>query len=258
MPYFDNDGIKIHYEIEGEGPDLFMIHGFASSMQINWYGANWVKVLKDKNRLILVDCRGHGESDKPADPLQYGGKMREDIEKLQDHLKIEKANFMGYSMGAGITMNLLLTRPERMNSAILGGTAIPRGDQQILRDRSPIINALRAESADSVQNPIGKRFRLFAQSTGGDLNALAAVMEGGMRETTDMAQTKEKLKKVTIPVLTVVGSDDDLMPGDKTVISTLIPGACHFQIQGKDHLTVVPDPKFHMVVKAFLDFVNSS
>lgn len=258
MPYFDNEGVKIHYEIEGEGPDLFMIHGFAASMQGNWYDANWVKELKDKNCLILVDCRGHGQSDKPTDPSQYGrSKMREDIEKLQDHLSIEKANFMGYSMGAGIVMNLLLTRPERMNSAILGGIAIPPGDQQIIRDRSPVIDALRAESADGIQNPIAKGFRLFAESTGADLQALAAVMEGGMRETTDMSKTKEQLKKVTIPVLTVVGSKDNLMPRDKTVISTLIPGACHFQIQGKDHLTVVSDPKFHMVVKAFLEFVNS-
>jgi len=258
MPYFDNEGVKIHYEIEGEGPDLFMIHGFASSMQGNWYATKWVKELSDTNRLILVDCRGHGKSDKPTDPSQYGRKMLEDIEKLQDHLSIEKANFMGYSMGAGITMNLLLSRPERMKSAILGGTALPPGDQQILRDRSPIINALRAESAKDIKNPIGKRFRLFAQSTGGDLNALAAVMEGGEQDAAEMEQTKEKLKKVAIPVLTVVGSKDELMPADKTVISTLIPGACHFQIQGKDHLTVVPDPKFQMVVKAFLDFVNSS
>ena len=55
--------------------------------------------------------------------------------------------------------------------------------------------------------------------------------------------------------MTVVGSDD-FLPGDKTLFAKLVPKACHFQIQGRDHLTVVPDRKFHMVVKAFLNYVN--
>ncbi|MFX0034006.1 MAG: hypothetical protein ACFE9I_00020 [Candidatus Hermodarchaeota archaeon] len=94
---------------------------------------------------------------------------------------------------------------------------------------------------------------------GNDLDALAAVMLGNFHETPEWAgspdEVKRLLKKVKLPVLTVVGSNE-FIPGDKTLIAQLIPNACHFQIQGKDHLTVVPDPKFHMVVKAFLNYVN--
>jgi len=68
---------------------------------------------------------------------------------------------------------------------------------------------------------------------------------------------EETLKRISVPILTVLGSDD-FLPGDKALIAKMIPGACHFQIQGKDHLTVVADPKFHMVVKAFLNYVNSN
>jgi pimeloyl-ACP methyl ester carboxylesterase len=102
MPYFNNNRVKIHYEIEGEGPDLVMIHGFAANIEINWRQTNWISTLKDENRLILIDCRGHGKSDKPHDPNQYGAFMREDIIKLIDSLSISKANFFGYSMGGSI------------------------------------------------------------------------------------------------------------------------------------------------------------
>ena len=83
-------------------------------------------------------------------------------------------------------------------------------------------------------------------------------MKGGVQRQRNSiqsnAQIKESLKKINVRVLTVVGSDD--FPGDKTLVAQLVPDACHFQIQGRDHINVVPDPKFHMVVKAFLDYVN--
>ena len=70
-------------------------------------------------------------------------------------------------------------------------------------------------------------------------------------------QIRDSLKNIKVPVMTVVGSSDKFFPGDKTLIAQLVPDACHFQIQGKDHLTVIPDTKFKMIVKAFLDFVNN-
>lgn len=262
MPYFDNEGVKIYYEIEGAGPNLFMIHGFAANIKINWKVTNWIKNLKDENRLILMDCRGHGKSDKPTDPAQYGIKMGEDVIKLMDHLSIENANFFGYSMGSRITLNLLIREPKRINCAILGGFVLPppSNKQSTLRYKS-VIDAFKAESIDQVKDLIGREFRRFAESTGADLNALAAVMTSYVHQPEDLfiisGRIKKILRKISVPVMTVVGSDD-FLPGDKDLFAKLVPGACHFQIQGRDHLTVVPDPKFHMVVKAFLNFVNRS
>jgi len=262
MPYFDNEGIKIYYEIEGTGPDLFMIHGFAENIKINWKLTNWVKILKDENRLILLDCRGHGKSDKPTDSAQYGPKMREDISKLMDHLSVKKANFFGYSMGAWITWNLLLNEPKRINCAILGGFILPSlSDKQTIFHHEAIINAFKAENLEQVKDPIGREFRRFAETTGADLNALAAVMTSRI-PTSDqiiaaLTPLEATLKRISVPILTVLGSDD-FVPGDKTLIANLVPGACHFQIQGKDHQTVVADPKFHMIVRAFLNYVNSN
>ncbi len=265
MPYFNNDGVNIYYETVGEGPPILMIHGFASNIEQNWKHTKWISTLKDNYRLILLDCRGHGKSDKPHEDSFYGhDKMISDVIILMENLSIGKANFFGYSMGALITSQLLLQKPELFISAILGGFVLylPQNEKErtLYRENTLLrIEAFKAESIEHIKDPIARRFRQFAEIGGNDLNALAAVMAGTFQETPDLvgspSQSKASFKKVKTPILTVLGSDD-FIPGDKTLIAQLVPNACHFQIQGKDHLTVVPDPRFKMVVKAFLDYVN--
>lgn len=262
MPYFNNNQVKLHYEIEGKGPDLVMIHGFAANIDINWRQTNWISTLKDDNRLILVDCRGHGKSDKPYDPKQYGAYMREDIIKLMDHLSIFKANFFGYSMGGSITLSILLSEPERVKSAIIGGFTPMIFKPELLKQfYEPIITALKTDNKKDIKNPVALNFRNFADSTGEDLKALVAVMEGNSFNRDEnlffesLNSIKSAFKKVKTPVLSVVGTDDILL-SNKTIFAEAMPGACHFQIQGRDHLTVVPDERFHIIVKAFLNFIN--
>jgi pimeloyl-ACP methyl ester carboxylesterase len=252
MPEFKSDGTEIHYEVEGEGPELIMIHGFAASLQDNWRAAGWVEALEKENKLILMDCRGHGKSGKPHDKAEYGKKMRDDVVGLMEHLSLTKANFFGYSMGAGLSLALLLDRPDLFRSLIMGGS-VPRVEDSPtpVTSGNVIPDALLAETLDEVKDPVGRQFRVFAESTGADLAALAAVSLGMIREPV----TKEVLKGITVPVMSVVGSNDVLI-GNKAAVSELIPGGTHFQIEGKDHLSVVPDPKFKMVVRAFLNEVN--
>jgi pimeloyl-ACP methyl ester carboxylesterase len=269
MPFFNNDGIKIYYEAEGEGPPVVLIHGFAASLEGNWKQANWVEVLKNNYKVILLDCRGHGKSDKPLDPAQYGEHMTDDIIKLLDHLSIEKANFFGYSMGSRLTLDLLLSKQELFISAILGGFVLnfPNDEERSATQKQmrAWIEALKAKNIEDIKNPVALRFRRVISAYKDfelqNLDALAAVLKGGFQLQGNSIQTnaqrKEALKKIKVPVLTVVGSDD-FIPGDKTLMAQLVPDACHFQIQGRDHITVVPDPKFHMIVKAFLDYVNKS
>ncbi|MFX1276104.1 MAG: alpha/beta fold hydrolase [Promethearchaeota archaeon] len=262
MPDFNNNQVKIHYEIEGKGPDLIMIHGFAANIDINWRETNWISTLKDDNRLILVDCRGHGKSDKPDDPKQYGAYMREDIIKLMDHLSISKANFFGYSMGGSIALSILLSEPERVNSAIIGGyTPIALKPESINQLYGPIVEALKIDNINDIKNPIALNFRKFADSTGEDPKVLATVMKGNFVNKDEnilfdsLKSVKSVFKKVKIPVLSVAGTDDILLQ-NKTIFAETMPGACHFQIQGCDHLSAVRDERFHIIVKAFLNYIN--
>jgi len=266
MPFFTNDGVKIYYEIEGEGPPVVLIHGFALNLENNWKATNWVKALKVNYRLILLDCRGHGKSDKPHDDSYYGQKMEDDIIKLLEHLSIEKANFFGYSMGSYILFRLLLTKPEIVISAILGGFIFTLDYKEFSKDNKraiemtkQIIEAFKAEGVKHVKDPLARTFRQAMGSGNNDVLALAAAQAGTLKEWSEIMnsldQIRDSLKNTKVPIMTVVGSNE-VLKGDKTLIAQLVPDACHFQIQGKSHLTLVRDPKFHMVVKAFLNYVN--
>jgi len=104
VPSFFSDGISIAYETFGEGRPVLLIHGFGSSGKVNWLDTGWVEALTDAGyQAITVDNRGHGASRKLYDPnLYYAHDMAEDARRLLDHLGIERAAVMGYSMGARI------------------------------------------------------------------------------------------------------------------------------------------------------------
>lgn len=256
MPYCENGGIKIHYEIEGDGPDLMMIHGFAANLEANWRVPGIAGALRDENRLVMMDCRGHGESDKPTDPAMYGTKMSDDILRLMDHLGIEKANFLGYSMGSRLLLGLLLSHPARVRSAILGGFGLPDPQHPAAAARRRTVPAaLLAESLEEVTDPVGRAFRMFAESTGADLKALAAVQGGWDQAAVEPEALEARVKAISVPLMTIVGNDDALISSGPR-LAMMVPDGCHFQIEGKDHLSVVADPKLAMVVKAFLSYVN--
>src|SRR5437764_612909 len=96
---FDSRGVKIHYTVEGQGAPVVLIHGLHSSADINWRVPGTIKTLAAHYRVIAFDVRGHGHSDKPDKDDAYGVEMAEDVVRLMDHLKIDKAHIVGYSMG---------------------------------------------------------------------------------------------------------------------------------------------------------------
>ena len=120
MPYADNDGIRIHYQVEGEGPPLVLQHGFSESV-VDWYEAGYVNALRSDYRLILIDARGHGASDKPHDPDAYALHRRvADVVAVLDALKIAKALFWGYSMGGWIGFGTAKYSQERFRALVIG------------------------------------------------------------------------------------------------------------------------------------------
>lgn len=123
MPFVDNHGVKIHYVVEGSEKEIpiVLIHASMGSYR-EWYGPNYVSELKDSYKLVLVDLRGHGESDKPHNRQLYGSKeFASDIIAILDDLKIMKAHCWGYSMGGTIAFWLSRYYPERFLSFIIGG-----------------------------------------------------------------------------------------------------------------------------------------
>src|SRR5260370_11578911 len=126
MPSFHNGAVEIAYLDEGEGDPILLVHGFASSKNVNWVYPTWVSDLKkDGRRVIALDNRGHGDSAKLYDAAQYEiAIMADDVIALMDHLSIARADVMGYSLGSRMTAVLAQKAPQRLRSAMLGGIGI--------------------------------------------------------------------------------------------------------------------------------------
>jgi pimeloyl-ACP methyl ester carboxylesterase len=246
MPSFNNGDVEIAYLDEGEGEPIVLVHGFASSKNVNWVYPTWVSELKKAGRrVIALDNRGHGESGKLYDPAQYEvAIMAGDVIALLDHLGIERADIMGYSLGSRMTAVLALSHPQRLRSAILGGIGIG-----MIVGGGPGENvalALEAPSLEDVSDPVGRTFRAFADQTRSDRRALAACLRGSRR-----LMTRDEAGRIHVPVLIAVGTADEIA-GCAQALAEIIPGAEVLDIPNRDHMRAVGDKVYKIGVIDFL------
>ena len=123
MQRFAHDGVDIAFLDEGAGAPIVLVHGFASTAQVNWRHPGWVGTLTGAGRrVIALDNRGHGGSSTLSDPAAYhSAVMADDVRALLDHLDLERADVMGYSLGSRMAAVLARQAPQRLRSAIFGG-----------------------------------------------------------------------------------------------------------------------------------------
>jgi pimeloyl-ACP methyl ester carboxylesterase len=246
MSSFKNGDVEIAYLDEGEGEPIVLVHGFASTKNVNWVYPTWVSELrKNGRRVIALDNRGHGDSGKLYDSEAYHiPTMAGDVSALMDHLDIERADVMGYSMGARMTAWLALSQPQRLRSAILGGIGMG-----LIEGGGPgenVASALEASSLDDVTDPVGRTFRAFADQTRSDRRALAACLRGSRR-----LMTEEEAAGIEVPVLIAVGSADEIA-GSAAALGKVIPGSQVLDIPNRDHMRAVGDKVYKTGVLDFL------
>ena len=126
MATFDSGGLTIAFDdigAPGEGRPVILVHGFTSNRNENWRRLGWYGAFERRRmRMIALDCRGHGESAKPHDPDAYGREnMAGDILALMDHLGIERAHLLGFSMGSRLALAAALKMPKRFSTLTIGG-----------------------------------------------------------------------------------------------------------------------------------------
>lgn len=247
--YFYHDGFRLAFWSAGEelGNPVLLIHGFSASVAVNWINVGWFEhLLKAGHRVIAFDHRGHGLSDKSYNPADYAPElMASDGIALLDHLGLEKAHIMGYSMGGRLAVYTAVQAPERVQSAVFGGVGLPILTEE--RDWKVIHDALLAPCLDDVSDPVGHHFRQFAETYDNinDLKALAACA-------VNLGKTmpEQHLRRITMPALVAVGDNDELIP-DPEGLAALLPRSEILLIRGCDHLQAVVNKAYR---QGSLDF----
>jgi pimeloyl-ACP methyl ester carboxylesterase len=225
--FIASDGMKIHYLEAGNGSPVVLIHGYGGSARGNWFANGVANALAKNHRVVAIDCRGHGQSEKPHDPTKYGPQMAKDVIELMDHLKIAKAHVHGYSMGGFLVTQLLAVQPDRFITASYGGSGVPETDPK-LKEQVP------ADEPGPDPQEAEASGKLRAR-TDQDVEALGAVRQYPWKEE---ERGRIDLATIKIPVLAINGQFDG--PNSKT--HRMQRELANFRavvLPGKSHLTAI-------------------
>lgn len=247
MDYFESDGLRLAYRVVGEGSPIVLVHGFASTHDVNWIATGWSRALVDAGRrVIMADVRGHGASDKPHDEADYTLEaMAGDVVALMDHLGEPGADLMGYSMGGMVSLVAASLWPERFDRVIAAGVGERLLDKG--KDSRAVVEALLTDDPASITSPAAKMFRLFADQNKQDRVALAACFEAVRADFPE-----EALRAIVRPVLIVAGEADD-QAGAPGPLAARIRDGESFIVPKRDHMRTVGDRAYKEAVLRFLE-----
>jgi pimeloyl-ACP methyl ester carboxylesterase/Fe2+ transport system protein FeoA len=255
--FFDSDGVNLRYLDCGTGDPVFLLHGFALTAEMNWFPTGLLASLPAEFRLLALDQRGHGRSDKPHEPARYGNAFAGDILNLMDDLGIEKAHVVGYSMGGWIALYLAAEHPERIRTVVVGGNGWrPPGDG-LPEEVRPWLVALEkiAKEGGSITDAMWQPGwpepppQMRAGLDSNDATALVAVLRG--MGTLDVPA--ESLQENDVPTLAVVGADDFLRLAAEALVEVK-PNVELVVLPERNHATALFDPELE---RAVLDFLHA-
>lgn len=262
---FDSNGVTIRYVVEGEGEPVVLIHGWMADSSMWGRDSKGNTKLKASNgfQLIALDCRGHGQSGKPHDVASYGVEMAKDVVRLLDHLKIAKANLVGYSMGAFIVAKVAAENPDRVLRAVYGGQA-PLLTGKAWQDAAEVAVFARAvEEGKGLGNyilevtppdrpkPTPQQADAYANFLfkGKDVKALAAAGKSFRHLRVDL----EKLKSAKIPTLFVYGSLESVELKSRVErLCSALTRCRQVIVEKADHTTTLMKPEFGAAIETFL------
>ncbi len=250
MAQFISDGLSLAYDEFGPADArkaIVLVHGFSANRYENWKRMGWYDAIAAKGlRGFALDSRGHGGSAKPHDPTSYGREaMARDVFALLDHVGVERAHLLGFSMGAHIALTAALLDGGRIDHLVVAGVGAKMFDPP--REEGAMAEAMEAASPDSIADPMLKSFRHFADEQKEDRLALAACSRGAR-----LPLTRDSLMAVRRPTLVVAGARDQLA-GPPQGLAEAVPGAKAVTLPGCDHFSCIGHPLFKASVFDFFD-----
>jgi pimeloyl-ACP methyl ester carboxylesterase len=237
MPYAANDGLRIHYEVAGSGEPLVLYHGLTGSGE-RWRDTGYVASLSDAYRLILIDARGHGGSDKPHDRAAYGRRRQAaDVVAVLDDLEIATARFWGHSMGGDVALTLGRHHPHRVSALIVTGYSPFAAAGEEAAEMAAWATDLQGGMEGFVSGyerrhgplPDDARARWLAN----DSAALAACVAAMIAES-DGSQVAD-LPEIETPVMLLVGTEEPFADQAREA-AKMLPNGTYVPLQGLDHV----------------------
>jgi len=235
-----SDGVKIHYYVMGKGTPVILIHGYTGTAWGNWFSNGIAQALAKNHMVVALDCRNHGKSDKP---VANGPGKAQDVVELMDALKINKAHIHGYSMGGGITGQLLAMIPDRFITASFGGSGIPEADPE-MRAKVPPDKQGRDPQEDEASRTLRIHRAMDLGMSKEEAEKLAAAPPAPRPAASPAAAAAARpgpqldLTKLNIPMLAINGEFD--RPNAKTTrMAREVKNFTNVVLPGKSHLTAI-------------------
>ena len=252
------DGVKIHYvQVGDRGSHVILIHGYFSNAERNWFANGIASALAKNHRVVAIDCRNHGLSDKP---VLRGVGIPEDVIDLINHLKIEKAHFHGYSMGGSIVGQLLASTPELFITAGFGGSGIPEHDPEWMTRVPEDKKGKDPEDETVTRLIVIGHLMNDGMSREEAVKAADEMMRPQVGQSASPPQSGPKmdLSKVTVPVLAINGGFD--VPYSKTHrMWRELRNFTNVVLPGKSHVTAIAatymPPEY---LDALVRFINAN
>ncbi len=246
---FDSNGVQIQFVDKGRGAPVVLLHGFTGSYARHWEAPGVMAALETAGyRVIAMDCRGHGQSSKPHEASQYGLEMVQDVLRLLDHLRIDRAHIVGYSMGGAIASQLLVKHPARVKTVTMLGAGWEGGDLGTIsslmtaladgfakRDASALIGRVNSggQNGPTEAEIAAMNESLFARNDHLALSACARAMAALF----DVPA--ESLRATQVPVLAIVGDQDAPNVDGVKRLKTVVRGLEVVDLPGANHATSV-------------------
>jgi pimeloyl-ACP methyl ester carboxylesterase len=251
MPKIDRDGVKIHYEVHGDGPPLILTHGYSSTSAM-WKGQ--IEALSRHHRLVLWDMRGHGQSDYPDDPNAYSEAATVgDIAALLDTVGARHAIVGGLSLGGYMSLAFYRAYPERVSALLIidTGPGFKKDDAREVWNKRALDTADRydREGLAVLKSATPER----ATASHRDATGLARAARGMLTQRD--ARVIAVLPEIKVPSLVVVGADDAPFLAASDYMAAKIPGAKKVVIPAAGHAVNIDQPQ--AFIEAVLPFLDS-
>jgi proline iminopeptidase len=271
MPYAVSKGAKLYYEEHGSGTPILFLHEYAGDYR-SWH--DFVRYLSRGYRCITTSARGYPPSDVPETDDAYGQAFsNQDALAILDHLGIAKAHVMGHSMGAFTSLQLCMEAPDRLLSAIPAAAgsgsnmssrkeflAEAKATSDVMERATRIDAEGMGESATRIQlkvkDPVG--WHIMVDHLGSHPPAGSArVLRNVQGKRPSLYEQEDALRRVTTPVLLLVGDEDEPCLDVNLFMKRIMPTAQLAMLPGSGHAITLEEPALmNLLVERFLTSVD--